>query len=119
MYSSLRAGCGSSICPWRDCRTRAVLVDDFLLDRDEAASRTAGASVTILRLMGSGVPQSQEWDPMYTRLRGGWERALLRLKVSFERKEEPSPGILVPQTRRPPPEDKLLEWPEPTPPKKR
>jgi uncharacterized protein YndB with AHSA1/START domain len=97
----------------------AVLVDDFLIDRDQAASRAAGAGVTILRLMGSGFPDGHEWDLMYVRLRGGWERALMRLKVSFERKDEPSPGISVPQTRKPALEDKLLEWPEPTPPKKR
>jgi uncharacterized protein YndB with AHSA1/START domain len=97
----------------------AVLVDDFLLDRDAARSRAAGASVTIVRLMGSGVPDDHEWDAMYVQLRNGWERALMRLKVFFERKREPSADIPAPQTRKPPPDDRLLEWPEPTPSKKR
>lgn len=94
----------------------AVLVDDFLIDRDETASREANATITIVRLMGSGVPDDDVWDPVYVRLRNGWERALLRLKVSFERKEDSA----VKQhgggsaARKPPPEDKLLEWPEPT-----
>jgi uncharacterized protein YndB with AHSA1/START domain len=63
----------------------AVIVDDFLLDRDEltARERTAGP-VTVLRLLGSGIPESQNWDAMYLRLRGGWERALRRLKVMLE-----------------------------------
>jgi hypothetical protein len=119
----------------------AVLVDDFLVDTDQAASRAAGANITIVRLMGSGVPDGREWDAMYMRLRGGWERALMRLKVSFERPEElptASQGGRSTQGGRPPPrkvpeddllawpeptkksstEDKFLEWPEPTPPKK-
>lgn len=92
----------------------AVLVDDFLIDRDEAASREAGVTVTILRLMGSGIPDGREWDAMYTRLRGGWERALLRLKVSFERTEDSGArGRGAPQTPTPVPEEKMLEWPEP------
>jgi uncharacterized protein YndB with AHSA1/START domain len=92
----------------------AVLVDDFLIDRDEAASRQLAASVAIVRLMGSGVPDDPEWDAMYTRLRGGWERALLRLKVLFEPKRPASPATPTPQASKPKPEDKLIEWPEPT-----
>jgi len=41
--------------------------------------------VTILRLMGSGIPQSSDWHSTYVALRRGWERALLRLKVLLER----------------------------------
>jgi uncharacterized protein YndB with AHSA1/START domain len=123
----------------------SVLVDDFLIDTDEAASRDAGAHVTIMRLMGSGVPDGREWDAMYMRLRGGWERALMRLKISFERPEElqrlkpgaksvsksvadgkaaakkpPADDMLAwPEpTRKSATEEKFLEWPEPTSPKK-
>ena len=105
----------------------AVLVDDFLIDVDQNASQQIGASVTIVRLMGSGIPEGRAWDAMYMRLRSGWERALLRLKMLFERPEElaaRNSGALP--TRRPPPsrraaptdappQDQLLEWPEPTP----
>jgi uncharacterized protein YndB with AHSA1/START domain len=61
----------------------AVIVEDFLLDR------SAGA-VTVLRLLGSGVPEDVEWHGTYTLLRRGWERALLRLKVLLERPPERS-----------------------------
>jgi uncharacterized protein YndB with AHSA1/START domain len=64
----------------------AVVVEDFLLDRDENASREAGsAAVTVLRLLGSGIPESSAWNPIYQRLRTGWGRALLRLKILLER----------------------------------
>jgi uncharacterized protein YndB with AHSA1/START domain len=94
----------------------AVLVDDFLIDRDEAASREVNASITIVRLMGAGIPDDPAWDAMYIRLRNGWERALLRLKVSFERGEQSGlkrPGAAA-AARTAPPQDKLLEWPAPT-----
>jgi activator of Hsp90 ATPase-like protein len=94
----------------------AVLVDDFLIDRDEAASRDANTNITIVRLMGSGIPDDRAWDPVYTRLRNGWERALLRLKVSFERSEEAAvkrPGAAS-AAKKPPVEEQLLQWPEPS-----
>ena len=75
--------------------TGVVPVDDFLIDKDAAASRTAGCTVTVVRLIGSGIPEAHEWDPVYTRLRGGWERALLRLKAMFERSGEAEPGTDV------------------------
>jgi uncharacterized protein YndB with AHSA1/START domain len=61
----------------------AVMVDDFLLHGEPAASETAGA-LTILRLLGSGIPEGKRWDPLYLQLRNGWERGLLRLKASLE-----------------------------------
>jgi uncharacterized protein YndB with AHSA1/START domain len=74
-----------------------VIVEDFLLDRDDAAAREAGiAAVTVLRVLGSGIPQSAEWNPVYIRLRTGWERALPRLKVLLER----PPGPAGPQFTR-------------------
>jgi|HubBroStandDraft_6_1064221.scaffolds.fasta_scaffold40045_3 uncharacterized protein YndB with AHSA1/START domain len=93
-----------------------VLVDDFLIDRDELASREANASITIVRLMGSGIPDDPAWDGMYIRLRNGWERALLRLKVSFERSEDSAvkqhSGGSIAKSRKP--EENMLEWPEPS-----
>ena len=69
----------------------AVIVEDFLLDRDPKAARADGVSaVTVLRLLGSGVPEDSEWQGTYTALRRGWERALLRLKVLLERPPERS-----------------------------
>jgi Activator of Hsp90 ATPase homolog 1-like protein len=117
----------------------AVLIDDFLVDIDQAASSAAGATISIVRLMGSGVPDGREWDAMYMRLRSGWERALLRLKVSFERPDDAKraasggkssdvPPKKVPEddllawpapTRKSSTEEKFLEWPEPTQPNKK
>jgi len=69
----------------------AVVVEDFLLDRDPKAARAQNvAAVTVLRLMGSGVPDSPHWHSTYMDLRRGWERALLRLKVLLERPPEHS-----------------------------
>jgi uncharacterized protein YndB with AHSA1/START domain len=63
----------------------AVVVEDFLLDCDETAPpEAAAAAVTVLRLLGSGIPDSSAWNPIYQRLRTGWGRALLRLKVLLE-----------------------------------
>jgi uncharacterized protein YndB with AHSA1/START domain len=67
-----------------------VVVEDFLLDRDPAAASAQGiAAVTILRLMGSGIPESAAWQRTYGALRRGWERALPRLKVLLEKPETP------------------------------
>src|ERR1700733_9934052 len=60
-----------------------VIVDDFLLHSD-AATADKGGTLTILRLLGSGIPEGKQWDPLYVKLRNGWERALLRLKASLE-----------------------------------
>jgi uncharacterized protein YndB with AHSA1/START domain len=56
----------------------AVMVDDFILDR------VAGG--TIVRLLGSGVPATPQWDTHYLRLRASWAQALQRLKVIVEQK---------------------------------
>jgi len=61
----------------------SVLVDDFLL-HSVASAADEGGALTILRLLGSGIPEGKEWDPLYLRLRNGWERGLLRLKASLE-----------------------------------
>ena len=51
----------------------SALVDDFVLEPARAG--------TILRLLGSGIPGSPEWDVHYMRLRTGWQAALTRLKA--------------------------------------
>jgi uncharacterized protein YndB with AHSA1/START domain len=53
-----------------------VQVDDFII---EPAGRG-----TIVRLLGSGVPATTEWDTQYLRLRTSWQQALSRLKVFVE-----------------------------------
>jgi len=68
-----------------------VIIDDFLLHSEIAAPGKGGA-LTILRLLGSGIPEGEAWNPMYLRLRSGWERALLRLKTSLEPGRKPAPG---------------------------
>jgi len=68
-----------------------VIIDDFLLHSEIAAPGKGGA-LTILRLLGSGIPEGEAWNPMYLRLRSGWERGLLRLKASLEPGRKPAPG---------------------------
>jgi uncharacterized protein YndB with AHSA1/START domain len=55
---------------------QTVMVDDFILE-----PRPRG---TIVRLLGSGVPATPEWDTQYRRLRASWQQALSRLKVLVE-----------------------------------
>ena len=58
-------------------RADTVMVDDFILDRVSGG--------TIVRLLGSGVPGTPEWDTQYWRLRTSWHQALTRLKVFVEK----------------------------------
>ena len=53
------------------------LVDDFILDAQDPG--------TILRLLGSGIPPTEEWNKHYQRLRLGWQAAMTRLKVFAEK----------------------------------
>ena len=54
------------------------LVDDFILEAKEPG--------TILRLLGSGIPATEEWIKHYQRLRLGWQGAMTRLKVFTEKR---------------------------------
>jgi len=58
---------------------QAVVVDDYLLEED--------GPVTILRLLGSGLPDLPGWDGYYRKVRSAQERALARLKVMAERQQ--------------------------------
>jgi uncharacterized protein YndB with AHSA1/START domain len=53
-----------------------VMVDDFILDPMPGG--------TIVRLLGSGVPTTPQWDTQYRRLRASWQQAMTRLKVFVE-----------------------------------
>jgi uncharacterized protein YndB with AHSA1/START domain len=57
--------------------TTEPIVDDFILDTKETE--------TILRLLGSGFPATEEWNRQYQRLRLGWQQAMTRLKVFTEK----------------------------------
>src|SRR6266513_4032678 len=63
-------------------RAQSVMVDDFILEPVPGG--------TIVRLLGSGVPATLEWDTQYRRLRTSWQQAIVRLKVLLER--QPGPG---------------------------
>jgi uncharacterized protein YndB with AHSA1/START domain len=72
----------------------AVVVDDFILAIEK--------EVAVLRLLGSGFPQDESWDPFYQRLRDGWARALARLKVCIERRaqgKDQKPGRQPPKVK--------------------
>jgi uncharacterized protein YndB with AHSA1/START domain len=53
-----------------------ALVDDFLLD--------ARGATTVLRILGSGVPETPAWDQLYARLRLGWPILFRQLRVLLE-----------------------------------
>jgi uncharacterized protein YndB with AHSA1/START domain len=54
------------------------LVDDFIIEAKEPGT-------TILRLLGSGIPATEEWNKHYQRLRLGWQQAMTRLKIFTEK----------------------------------
>jgi uncharacterized protein YndB with AHSA1/START domain len=54
----------------------SVMIDDFILEKVPGG--------TIVRLLGSGVPASPQWDTQYRRLRASWQAAMTRLKVFVE-----------------------------------
>jgi uncharacterized protein YndB with AHSA1/START domain len=57
--------------------TDSAIVDDFILDSTPPE--------TIVRLLGSGIPGTPDWDAQYRRLRMGWQAAMTRLKVFVEK----------------------------------
>lgn len=75
----------------------SAAVDDFILDTRRGEGKTS------LRLLGSGIPESVEWDRGYASIRMGWVRCLGRIKTTLEsppvpkkpvvRKDPPLPGL--------------------------
>ena len=78
----------------------SAIVDDFILDATLAhpgpvpagdslagrsVTRPTGQPETIVRLLGSGIPSTPDWDAQYRRLRMGWQAAMTRLKVFVEK----------------------------------
>jgi uncharacterized protein YndB with AHSA1/START domain len=59
--------------------TDSAIIDDIILDATEPG--------TIVRLLGSGIPSTLDWDAQYKRLRLGWHAAMTRLKVFVERQQ--------------------------------
>ena len=55
------------------------IVDDIIIDTNPKEPGT------ILRLLGSGFPATEEWNRQYLRLRLGWQQAMTRLKVLTEK----------------------------------
>ncbi|MET0292629.1 MAG: SRPBCC domain-containing protein [Steroidobacteraceae bacterium] len=58
-----------------------AVVDDFLIEPE--------GPNTIVRLLGSGIPEGKLWDAHYVKLRAQSERALARLKLLMEKKVAP------------------------------
>jgi uncharacterized protein YndB with AHSA1/START domain len=56
----------------------SAAVDDFILDTRRGEGKTS------LRLLGSGIPETSDWDRSYASIRMGWERFLGRIKVTLE-----------------------------------
>jgi uncharacterized protein YndB with AHSA1/START domain len=64
--------------------TDSAIVADFIME-----SAPAG---TIVRVLGSGIPEGPQWDTQYKRMRLGWERAMARLKVYVETQMNEKPA---------------------------
>jgi uncharacterized protein YndB with AHSA1/START domain len=64
----------------------SAIVDDFMLDSSK------GAGMVTLRLLGSGFPDSKDWDRSYVRIRVSWERFLGRIKNTLENPPRPRPA---------------------------
>jgi uncharacterized protein YndB with AHSA1/START domain len=56
-----------------------AIVADFILE-----PATAPATGSILRVLGSGIPDGRQWDTQYKRMKVGWSAALSRLKIYVE-----------------------------------
>ena len=69
--------------------TDSALVDDLLLDVRR------GDRLVALRVLGSGIPESRDWDRAYVRIRTGWERNLARLKTTLENPPRPKPSLVA------------------------
>jgi hypothetical protein len=65
-------------------RCNSAVVDDFLLDARNPEGPTS------LRILGSGIPDTRDWDAIYTRLRTDWERFMVRIKITLENPPRPS-----------------------------
>jgi len=66
--------------------TDGAIVVDFIMESSPNGS--------IVRVLGSGIPDGSQWDTQYKRMRLGWERAMARLKVYNEKQmtEKPAAG---------------------------
>ncbi len=64
-------------------RGDTAVVDDFLLDVPRADG------IVSLRLLGSGIPETKEWDRQYLRLRLSAERGLGKIKNALENPPRP------------------------------
>jgi uncharacterized protein YndB with AHSA1/START domain len=69
----------------------SAAVDDFILDPRKGDGKTS------LRLLGSGIPDSSDWDASYARIRMGWERFMARIKVTLESPPKPKPQKVEPK----------------------
>lgn len=57
-----------------------VIVEDFLIDENPRGDEGA----TVIRLLGSGVPDSQVWDLTFKRLRSAWAVSFSYLEKFLE-----------------------------------
>jgi uncharacterized protein YndB with AHSA1/START domain len=67
--------------------TDGAIVADFIVD---PAPLSSGG--TILRVLGSGIPDAPGWETQYKRMKVGWAAALARLKVYVETQMDAGSG---------------------------
>jgi uncharacterized protein YndB with AHSA1/START domain len=64
----------------------SAIVVDFIMEGSPDGT-------TILRVLGSGVPDDPAWDMPFKRMKLGWERAMARLKVYTEKQMTGEPPV--------------------------
>jgi uncharacterized protein YndB with AHSA1/START domain len=64
--------------------TDTAIVSDFILEPASAAG-TGPAGASIIRVLGSGIPEGPGWDVQFKRMKVGWAAAMARLKVYVEK----------------------------------
>jgi uncharacterized protein YndB with AHSA1/START domain len=63
----------------------SAIVVDFIMEGSSDGT-------TIVRVLGSGVPDGPAWDMPFKRMKLGWERAMARLKVYVEKQMTGGPA---------------------------
>lgn len=69
--------------------SESAAVDDFILDTCRGEGKAS------LRLLGSGIPETPDWDRSYASIRMGWERFMARIKVTLESPPLPKKPVKI------------------------
>ncbi len=72
--------------------TEGAIVADFIRGARAYRCRRGPPGGSILRVLGSGIPDGPGWETQYKRMKVGWAAALARLKVYVEKQMDARGG---------------------------